>query len=359
MAVSGVWYQNRNDRCMQKTLKAINDLKYHIICSIVFVICYFGFQLLSGGYYDGSEIVFSGWQKAVHTIFAFGTGLFPLKAYWENCRNISLFDLVSNIHVGGYIVALLVATGVVWLLPKVREIKFTEWAIISGISLISVFLPCIPYGFTEKYVDWISNGTYGYVPSYYGYFYYNYYSFISNSCLSVLSLEEVFKVVTWCVLFGVCILTAVNNSKTQNAYAFGTQRYISFENIVSSSEFAEIEDGAIVYIPDYTGIHGTMWRSEQYLKVYTDKQIKLTKDRNELDFSHPVYEIRYFAGSGITAMARIDNNYYTNDLYLIANGESLIGKTIECSGKFSIIETDAKDMVYTSQGIDMNALKIY
>ena len=72
-------------------------------------------------------------------------------------------------------------------------------------------------------------------------------------------------------------------------------KYRAFYQAVSSPQFLSYSSGTNVYIPDFMGINKTMEQTQNYSKIYTDKDFIFTNKKEDLDFTKKVIALEYSA----------------------------------------------------------------
>lgn len=314
-----------NGNIFENCIKIISNLRFHILFLLAYVVIYFTWQNFFPSDYDGAKLYFGNIPQSIITILIYSFGMIPglpLAAMLYK-HTISLTDIPGMIDIKMIIVALLTAAAFFFVFPKIDLHKKSKILII--ICGAGILIPNIMVGFTSKYVSWSQQKSYAYVTSFYSYF------FIISLAVIIMHLiyrnnkiQKPVLVVMSILVFIISLLCCVNNKAWNNTFEKQLKRYEAFYNAVSDDYFDNIEDGTVIYIPDYTGIHHDMNITKTYASIYTSRDITFQNDTSKIDFSKPVICMRYDEVSGAMFIGHISSDFISSDLYICGEYDSAV-----------------------------------
>ncbi len=321
-------YKNKGN-IFENCIKIISNLRFHILFLIAYVIIYFTWQSFFPSDYDGAQLYFGNIPQSIVTILTYSFGMIPglplAAMLYKN--TISLTDIPGMIDIKMMIAAILAATAFFFVFPKINLHKKSKILIILCIS--GILIPNIIVGFTSKYVSWSQQKSYAYVTSFYSYF------FIISLAVIIMHLiyrnnkiQKPALVVMSILVFIISLLCCINNKSWNSIFEKQLKRYEAFYHAVSDDYFDNIEDGTIIYIPDYTGIHNDMNITKTYASIYTSRDITFKNDKSAIDFSKPVICMRYDEVSGAMFIGHIGPDFISSDLYICGEYDSAVPKSI-------------------------------
>lgn len=305
--------------------KIIYTLRYHIILMGTYLTIYLIWRNFFPSTYDGALVKIGGIKDTFNTLITLGIGLFPLNSAM---KVLDYIDILPSIKYSYIVKAILLMLVMIILLNKTEYINKKKAIVGIVLAIVGIFLPAVPHSITPKYVEWVKNGTYGYLPSFYGYFF-----IIILCCLLVniiyqhTKLKRVFMLVISIGVFCVSILTDINNEYYAEKFKEQTYKYITFDSAVSSEYFLNREENASVFIPDYMGIHHSMEYMSLYASIYSSKVTEFKNTKEELDFNKTVYMMKYDKISHMMLMGKIDANLKTDEL-VISSKDNIENKTL-------------------------------
>lgn len=289
-AISVYFHIKRDKKWFISIKKSLCDLKYHILLSVIYLGLYFGWSKLHPSVYEGSQWAFLGVKNFVATVVTLSTGLFPLNSFLHTIRGIRWSDFLNPF----FLTKAVISSYLIMYLLKTIQLKISArfLCISGGFLILAIMLPSIPLALTSKYIEWVKEGTYGYVVSYFSYFF-----IIILMALLLIYVYQLgikgMKFFLFCAFFIAAVCTDVNNVHWADVSQSDMDKRVMFNNVVSSSEFGEIPDESIIYIPDYIGMGASMDRTEQYVKMVSGKDIKMVNNEEEASLADDLYEIKY------------------------------------------------------------------
>lgn len=271
----------------------------------LYVLVYMIWRVFYPSSYDGSVLSFGNIPRSLLTMMKYSFGMTPgLPAAAMHLKRYVSFDtLLDSLDIWMFIFPLIPAAAFYFLFPAIRDIRNKGFLFIC--CLAGILIPNIIISFTPKYTEWAAGNSYSYVTSFYSYFF--------LILLFILILKTLFRKksrITLLALSGfvfVISIAAVINNTAWNCYFRGQlRRYEAFETAVSSDYFDGLEDGTVVYIPDYSGIHNDMSITESFVSIYTDTELSFTNNADALDFGKNVIMMKYDPDTGTVSCGRLE-----------------------------------------------------
>ena len=102
-------------------------------------------------------------------------------------------------------------------------------------------------------------------------------------------------IITTLAVFLLSCAAVLNNRLWKEEFSHDMIKYRAFDQAVSSPQFLSYSSGTNVYIPDFMGINKTMEQTQNYSKIYTDKDFIFTNKKEDLDFTKKVIALEYSA----------------------------------------------------------------
>lgn len=265
------------------------DLRWHIFWMSLFLIAYLVWGRIFPSTYSGATVGSVSLGQMIKGILTYATGYFPLRTAFGAWRSAGILESFS---VGALVLSIVIAGGFVLILRNEKNIK--NKGKLALIGLAGTFLPVCLHSVTGKYIAWLEEGIYSYVPSFYSYF------FLLILILAVgwffyekIPFKKVFLGVAFIGIMGASYITQVGNARLVEPYVDNLEKYQAFDRTVSSEEFEEIEDGAWIYVPDYIGIHENLDSLSIYANIYTGKNYHFVNDTDQISWDGEVYYLDY------------------------------------------------------------------
>lgn len=322
----------KNKWHIQHILKIFWDLKYHILSSLIFLFFYFFWRYKNPTYnYSGAIFEYTNLISILKVILTYAVSLFPGNSFFHNINNISVGYYLDF----GSVMKGILAGFCLYQITSYINYKITLKTLFAllSLSILGIIIPCIPYGFTTMHVNWVQNGSYGFVPSFFSYFFWIIFlASLYVFCFQKIKFKKLFQLLTILSMLIIVCLTDSNNEYFSDMFHKEFEKNTAFDRIISSNEFLSIPDNSTVYIPDYIGLLASMSITEDYLKTYSDKNIHLVNHQNELSFDVPTYMIRYEANSQSIFWGQIDSDFYTNEIIFYENDSSPKSVILESKG---------------------------
>lgn len=307
---------------------AFIDLRFHIALMSVYLLVYFLWRAKFPSSYDGVQVKFTSIFDSLRVILTYSMGRFPLIATMANYIIKGNID-VSLLELGFFIKGFVASVAIIMIIKKAETIK-TKFAICVGfLAILGMLLPVIFHSITPKYVEWVKSGSYGYVPSFYSYFFIvTLLSVIIIILYQRIKYKRTLLLLLFVVIFSGSLLTDLNNKYYANSFEEQFIRYKTFDKAVSSQYFSTIINGSDIFIPDYIGIHYNMAFMNDYARIYTDKKFTFTNEKEELKFDKLTYVLKYDNSSGSMLMGLINSEMKSDEIGIISltplDGKSLI-----------------------------------
>lgn len=268
------------------------ELRYHIILSVFYLIIYFTWMKLYPSVYEGSRWAFSSLKDSLVTVAVLSTGLFPLNSFIHIIRRLHISDFLDPYFV---LKAIISSAAIMYLLREIYRKISAEFLKTSGLLLLlATLLPSIPLALTSKYVSWVKGKTYGYVVSYFSYFFI---IVLVTLCLIFIYQAtikiKIFKILLFGALFIASVCTDVNNAYWAKASQSDMDRRVAFDKVISSTSFQNVPDGSVIYIPDYIGINTSMNLTAEYVKMVSGKTVKMENKKEPVELLEELYAISY------------------------------------------------------------------
>lgn len=268
------------------------QLRYHIILSVLYLIIYFTWMKLYPSVYEGSRWAFSSLKDYLVTVAVLSTGLFPLNSFIHIIRRLHISDFLDPYFV---LKAIISSAAIMYLLREIHRKISAEFLKTSGmLLLLATLLPSIPLALTSKYVSWVKGETYGYVVSYFSYFFI---VVLITLCLIFIYQAtikiKIFKILLFGALFIASVCTDVNNAYWAKASQSDMDRRVAFDKVISSPSYQNVPDGSVIYIPDYIGINTSMNLTAEYVKMVSGKTVKMENKKESVEWLEELYAISY------------------------------------------------------------------
>lgn len=277
------------------------------ILAAIYIFIYFAWQSQHPTSYEGRQFYLASPLRSLWSVFMYSLGSFPLYslviALLKNdvgIRDISLpaLPMISAI-----------ITSALWYryLPQISLVsgKKARWNL--AITGAGIFLPNLLIGFTPKYMEWNSYGCFTYLTTFYSYFFLLVFAVMASAIIyRHVPKKRVFLTGTTAAVFLIGGIAVFNNRLWKEEFAHDMVKYRAFDQAVSSPEFLSYEDGTNVYIPDFMGINQSMEQTQNYSKIYTDKNFIFTNEREALDYTKKVIQLEYNAGTGAICIRELN-----------------------------------------------------
>lgn len=290
-----------NKRWLVSIKDSLWQLRYHIVLSVLYLAIYFTWMILYPPVYDGSRWAFSGLKDLIVTVSVLSTGLFPLNSFVHILRRVNISNFLDPYFL---LKAVIGSTAIIYLLRDIQNRISIKFLKTNGmLLLLAIVLPSIPLALTSKYVSWVKDKTYGYVVSYFSYFF-----IIVLITLCLIFIYQVtikikwFKILIFIALFIASVCTDVNNEFWAKVSQSDMDRRVAFNKTISSTDFQDIPDGSVVYIPDYIGINTSMKLTGEYVKMISGKNVKMVNKKEAIEAIADLYVIGYDQSSKSTIL---------------------------------------------------------
>lgn len=289
----------------------------HLIPAIIYTGVYFLWKVKYPSSYDGNSIYFSEPFLSLKVVYDYSTSYSPIFQFFDLVQrhSMSFGDFISSITLGSLLKAMSVSF-VIYVCFQKMTVKIPEYLILL-FSGAGIFLPNLITGFTEKYAKWGKNG---YLSSFYSYFF--------MIVFAVTALHMIYKPIKtrtgkrmflyslFVITFFCSITSDITTDVWGDYYRTLYVKYQNFDAAVSDEFITGLSNDTDVYIPDNTGINGSMKYTEDYVSIYTDRNLKFHTDASELDFSHKTVCMRYKAEYSVIVMGYIDEDFTAEKLYI-------------------------------------------
>lgn len=297
------FFRNK-DNSSGRFRRSVYDCSVHAAMLVLYVLIYVLWRRMYPSDYSGSVFSFENIPRSIITLFRYSFGMIPgLPAAAMYLKKYITADELKN-SLSLWILASPVVSSVsfYFLFPKISDsVRKTETFLFCAAGL---FVPNIIICFTPKYTEWTAGNSYSYVTSFYSY----YFLIILFTAVSAAVFRKKSRAAVTSMsllVFCISLVSSVNNAAWNCFFERNLERYTAFSEAVSSDYFDRLEDGTVVYTPDYTGIHNDMSVTESFVSVYTDVKLSFTNDISPADFSRPVIIMKYDSVTGTVLCGRL------------------------------------------------------
>lgn len=284
-------YKNKGN-IFKNCARILYDTHYHILFLLLFTIIYMLWRRAYPSDYDGAKLFFGNIPQSLVTMFRYSFGMTPClpAAAMIIKKYITAKEFHSSVSIFMIISPVISAAAFFFIFPKIKECK--NKGALALLCTAGIITPNLIISFTPKYSEWTSQNSYSYVTSFYSYF------FLIPLFLIILKSfirtdSKPVMITVSLIVFAVSLISNLNNAAWNKYFAINLARYEAFSAAVSDDFFDTLENGTIVYIPDYSGIHNDMDVTRSFAAVYTDSDITFTNNPDDIDFSYPVVFLKY------------------------------------------------------------------
>lgn len=320
----------------------LRDTWMHISLVLIYTLSYFIIQrtIFYDFHYDGAMIATYNFSLTAFfgTLFRLSTALFPMHDFFrfshythfgfERASDIfSATNINSFLFSGGIssiIMALCAGFATIIILVKSRMLNTKHSLATLIVSLIACFVTSVPFALTPRHQSWVFHNRVhsGFTTSFHSYFW-------IICCLVVvtilvfhkLKLRKTFLVITGTIVFIVSLATNYTNSIMIRAHESNTIRYTMFDRMTSADYFLSIEDGAVIYIEGYTGVHHDMHRLSGFVMLKNEQEITFTRDVTVIEDNQADYFMWYDYGNEIIKIGRLVEGFLSDEIFMLPNRE--------------------------------------
>ena len=293
------------------------DMRFHITGLSVFFCIYVGWRMIYPSDYDGSKLWFGNIPLSLLACFKYSFGMFPclpaaavfIKKY------ISISEIIDALSPAVLVIPLISAAMFYYLFPKTEAPKNKLKTV--SFCFLGIVLPNTIISFTEKYALWAKTGSYSYVTSFYSYFFLIPLLFFILKMVFKKPLKKPVLIFFSVLVFFVSLTTEISNTAWNSIFEKKLLKYEAFENAVENDYFDSLPDDAVVFIPDYYGIHGNMDTTETFAHIFSSSKFDLENDASLLDFSRPVFCLRYDPKTSAVLIGKIDSSFCSDSVFVI------------------------------------------
>ncbi len=345
-AIAVAEYVKNKDK---RIVRLMMDLKFHVIFMASYLLVYFLWRIKYPSAYEGNQVAIISIGATLRALYTYSVGLYPLRSFLQ---------LQNVIHIRDYLTfpvlikAVASALCFVLVLSRVKKISWKRLLTVSGLCVIGMIIPNILLSLTLRRVEWVLNsGTTEYVTSFYSYFFL---IIILTALFLFLYSNCKFKKIILCIfaalIFAGSILTDASNIYNADIQEAQLHKMEGFSTAVQTDYFASIEENAVIYMPDYSGIHLNMENMNWFTAIYSDKHYVFTNNKSDLKFDVPTYMMRYDADTRTFWMGQIDANFCTDRIIVISETgfdkkgvilQQTLPAPVNVNGKSDFYETTA------------------
>lgn len=339
------------NRCHKNNKLNVNnflrDFLPYAVVSAAYTAIYFVWRIFYPTAYDGNQFYVHEPFLSLKTVYHYSVSFSPVFEFFDmvSKHQLGLHEFLSLLTIGSIFKAMLISVIFFKVMQKI-SLKCSDYVLLL-MSFAGIFMPNIIVGFTEKYVNWERRGTYGYLTSFYSWFF-----------LIVFVLTAVYMIysringktgrqIFMCFMTGAvcvsCIAADVTTDIWGNSYRELMVKYECFDAAVSGDFITNLNDGTDIYIPDNTGINGSMKYTEDYASIYSDKKISFHTDVKELDFEKRTVCMRYKSGYDLMVMAYVDEDFYADTLHIAAPDDKLHSLVMTLENGSTVIYENVKN----------------
>ncbi len=310
----------------------INDLKLNTFLAIFYTVSFFAVvKFIFNGYGGDAEITGGvDFLERIRSSWDYSLGLFPLKVHYSN-KNIhilfsKMFDLTSENMMQWVIIFFFSVFFTCFIVRVKRKITFTFYFFISIICLLGMIIPNAVLVLNSKFVMWNNDGIQSFGTSYYSYFFIIVWI---ESSLILLNQKIKYKTFNKCFILVLVVtiseLVMIGNQGAIEVLAGQEDRYEAFWEFLQTDEYAKTKKDAIVYTENLQGIHNDIKINGDYADRIADTDTVWINDREDIDFSCPVYMLKYDSNVKAIYYAEIDSNWNTDRIYVYQHEPDIFG----------------------------------
>jgi len=343
--IISVYYTLRDNKNIKKikcVIYSLYDLRFHIILMILYLLIYAFGRLSASSSYSGAVVKIDNIKDPLNVLVKYSLGLFPLNCFLH-LPKYNILSYVKHIDLLSITKAIIVVVIFIAVVCKARIIRIKNFCLFCSISVFGMILPNILLSFTPQKINFVKNGGgYGFTTSFYSYF--AIIIFLSTVFVFIYQRINFKKTILGILSIGIffgSIFTDITNKMSADSFSIELNKYKIFDKTVSSEYFKNIENGSVIYAPEFIGIHYNMSALNMVTHIYSpDKIFIFTNNINDLKYDRPTYLLRYYSNSNTIFIAPIDNNNMFSDEMMIISLFSLETKNLilerEQSGIVSI-----------------------
>lgn len=269
------------------------DILLHGIMLSVYLAVYVSWRYFHPSYYDGTALYLKNLPMSVLALLKFSLGMTPtLPAFAMLAKKYITFqEFKSCISLWNILTPLLAGTAFYRVFPKIKKPEKITPAVVFCIS--GMLIPNVLISLTAKYTNWASQNAYSYVPSFYSYFFMIMLAVIVFSTVKRQNVEKPVNIFLSICVSLTALVCSLGNSAWDAYFSKNLAKYRAFETALSSGYFDDIEDGTVIYIPDYSGIHNDMELTGYYAEVFISADVTFENNYDSIDFSKNVTAMYY------------------------------------------------------------------
>lgn len=331
-------YCRYNQKCLSLK-KLIQDLALHAMLAIFYTISFFAVAKIffAGDAGDAQISTGASIAERIRTCWDFSWSLFPLKLYYQQGELAELVDRVTELTSANMLrwgAIFFFAVFFTWFLAGVKKrLEARLYIFITITCLTGMILPNAVLVLNSKFVDWHSEGTRSFGTAYYSYFFITLWIGVT---LLLLYQRIPWKTFNSCIICMLLTITAglvmAGNQDTIRALHTLENRYETFAEFIQTEEYANTEKGAVIYTENLQGIHNDIKRNEDYADDIAGTSTAWTKDKDAIDFSRPVYMLRYDANASAIYYGKIDAMWNTDRIYIYQHEPDSYGIKVRRTG---------------------------
>lgn len=277
----------------EKNLKrAAYSLIGHIGVTFIFLTVYFVWRKIYPTTYDGVSFFFGDPLGSLWCLFMYSIAAFPLIPMLYSIYSGQLFTFFMQSSLEVYIVACITSLLFGYFISKITWKR--NYSKVLFISILGMFLPNIPLCITSKYISWCYDYTFGYLTSYYSWFFMLLAGILCSVWLcSKFQYRRNIRIFLCSCICAISLAAGFFNSGTADILKTQTEKYKAFNDIMNSDVIHNFDNGTNIYMPQYRWINNSEQIMIYYAELYTDKDLYFTNNYDDLDFKYPVIEFRY------------------------------------------------------------------
>jgi len=355
--IISMYYTLKNIKNIKSVIYSLYDLRFHIILMVLFLSIYIFGRLTASGSYEGSIVKVENIKNSLKVLLTLSLGLFPLNSFLHLSKYNNILSYVKYLDLLSISKAIITSFIFITVVCKAKIISFKNFRLICIISVIGMILPNILLAITPKYNNWVNNSTYSYVSSFYSYFaIIVFLSIVSVFIYQKIDFKKTILGILSIVIFLVSVCTDINNKINAVGFSMELNKYKNFDKAVSSEYFKNIENGSVIFVPEFTGIHNVINSLNDVTFIYSpDKTFKFTNEINDLKYNRPTYLLKYSNSSNTIHIAPIYNNNMLSDEMMVISLFPLEKKNLILEmEKKGIVSIDGFSKIYDNNIIPLN-----
>ncbi len=293
----------------------IFELRYHILFLSIYLLVYFLWRILYPSVYDGTVFEIKDPLLSLRTVVTYTIGLFPLRPFLDLPNTKAALATIDPLILAVALTGAVAAGIALWHVKSISRRTVLQTTLLCVLGML---LPNVLLGLTPMKAEWVALGSTSYVTSFYSFaFLVMLLSAWAGFAASRISRKWIVTAVVVPSLFALFVLIGISNKAYAERCDARLDRLETFAAVVATDSFASVENGSVIYMPDSTGLHGSMDALNVYsASIYAEGYQYVNRAEN-LTFAEPTYMLRYDASTSTAIFGRIDEAYTSDEVTFV------------------------------------------